>query len=415
MSQPQTDRVDVSEIVQAFYDAHPYPPPVNDLDSFRQDWHDQGRRRADFHLYWPNKPYREDLKVLVAGCGTSQAAKHAIRQPATSVVGIDLSQTSIHHTLELKRKYNLENLEVHQLPVERVSELERDFDKIICTGVLHHLPKPEVGLRALRDVLESDGAIHLMVYATYGRAGIYMLQEYARRLGVGDSEEEISDFANTLMALPQDHPLAQLLGESPDFRSRAGLADALLNPNDRPYTVPKLLDLIVGAGLTFGRWVRQAPYLPQCGAFAKTPHTPRLMELPKAEQYAAMELLRGTMLRHSVIIHCVDYPGGGQAISFDNDNWLSYVPIRLLETVCIEEQLPRGAAAVMINQNHTYPDIVLSIDSPEKQLYDAIDGTLSIGEILEEVPEGKSHSKERARSLFERLWWFDQVVFDTYK
>lgn len=32
-------------------------------------------------------------------------------------------------------------------------------------GVLHHLPDPDAGLRALRDVLEVSGALQLMVYA----------------------------------------------------------------------------------------------------------------------------------------------------------------------------------------------------------------------------------------------------------
>jgi 2-polyprenyl-3-methyl-5-hydroxy-6-metoxy-1,4-benzoquinol methylase len=398
--------------IQRFYNQHPYPPPLKDLDSYQQRWQDEDRRRADFHLNWPYKPYSEDLTILVAGCGTSQAAKYAIRQPAACVVGIDLSPISVHHTQELKRKYDLNNLEVHQLPVESAGKLGRRFDKIICTGVLHHLPNPDGGLRAMREVLEPDGAMHLMVYAAYGRAGIYMLQEYARQLGVGDSDEEINDFAKTLMALPGDHPLARLLAESPDFRSKGGLADALLNPQDRAYTVPQLFDFINGAGLQFGRWVRQAPYLPQCGAFAETPHAPRLMKLPQPEQYAAIELLRGMMTRHSLILYRDDAPDRGKSIRFDNDEWLGYLPIRLPDTVCVEEGLPPGAAAVLINQSHTYADIVLPIDASDKGLYDVIDGALSIGEILEKVQAGEARIKEHARTFFERLWWYDQVVFD---
>ena len=51
------------------------------------------------------------------------------------------------------------------------------FDQIVCTGVLHHLADPDVGLSALRSVLKPDGAMQLMVYAPYGRTGIYMLQD----------------------------------------------------------------------------------------------------------------------------------------------------------------------------------------------------------------------------------------------
>lgn len=401
----------IRECVQRFYDQHPYPPPVKDLNLYRQRWQDDDRRRADFHLHWPHHPYRGDLSILVAGCGTSQAAKHALRQPTANIVGIDFSVTSIHHTLQLKHNYNLENLEVHQLPIEHANELGRSFDKIICTGVLHHLPDPSAGLRALREVLEPDGVMHLMIYAVYGRAGVYMLQKYARLLGVGDTDKEINDFANTLMALPQNHPLAQLLGGSPDFRTRAGLADALLNPQDRAYTVPQLFHLISEAGLQFGRWIRQAPYLPKCGAFAKTPHASRLTELSEPEQFAALELLRGTMSRHSLVTYRDDRPDTPQQIHFDGDDWLNFIPIRLPNTICVQERLPSGSSGVLINQDHTYPDLVLPIDAYEKELFDLINGRLSIAEIVERVAV-TDQGVEQACVLFEQLWWYDQVVFD---
>jgi SAM-dependent methyltransferase len=402
-----SDNGQISERVQNFYERHPYPRPVEDLDDYRQLWNDESRRRADFHLHWPHNPYREDISVLVAGCGTSQAAKHAIRIPAAQVVGIDISRTSIQHTLELKRKYQLENLEVHQLSVERVGELGTRFDKIVSTGVLHHLPDPDAGLRALREVLKPDGAMHLMVYGAYGRAGVYMLQDYARLLGVGDTDQEISVFAETLMALPLEHPLARLLGESPDFRTKAGLADALLNPQDRAYTVPQLFELISTAGLKFGRWIRQAPYIPGCGAFAETPHAKRLVELSRVEQYTAMELLRGTMTRHNLIVYRDDAVGTPSPI-FEGNDWLDYVPIRLPGTICAVEKLPPGVDGVLINQNHTDKDIILPINALEKRVYETIDGFLTIEEISSKI----SIDQKSVGLLSERLWKYDQIVFD---
>src|SRR5262249_9210010 len=145
------------------------------------------RQRAEFHLFWPDKPYRADLNILVAGCGTWQAAKYALARPNCRVVGIDVSSTSLEHTEKMKRKYNLTNLETRELAIEDAGQLERRFDLIVCTGVLHHLADPDAGLSALRSVLKQDGAMHLMVYAPYGRAGVYLLQEYCRRLGIGTS------------------------------------------------------------------------------------------------------------------------------------------------------------------------------------------------------------------------------------
>src|SRR5271167_665436 len=103
-----------------------------------------------------------------------------MRWPEAQVTGIDFSATSLSRTEDLKRKYDLRNLQLQQLPVEQAANLGKSFDQIVCTGVLHHLVDPDAGLSALRTVLKPDGAMHLMVYAPYGRAGVYMMQEFCR-------------------------------------------------------------------------------------------------------------------------------------------------------------------------------------------------------------------------------------------
>ena len=100
-------------------------------------------------------------------------------------------------------------------------------------------------------------------------------------------------------------------------------------------------------------------------------------------------------------------PGDAQPIRFDTDAWRDYVPLRIPDTVSVEERLPPGAAAVLINRAHTFTDLYLPIDAREKRLVDAIDGEHTIGGIARE-----RGTPEMARALFERLWEYDQVVFD---
>jgi SAM-dependent methyltransferase len=407
----ETPGAAVAEQVRAFYESHSYPPPVDDLDAYRRAW-DEARRRAESHLFWPDEPYRDDRSILVAGCGTIQAAHYALRWPRATVIGIDVSAKSIAFTEELKRKHALENLEVRQLRVEHAGELGRPFEHVVCTGVLHHLPDPGAGLRALRDVLEPTGALNLMVYAPYGRAGVYMFQEYCRRLGIGSTANEIRDLAVTIKALPADHPIVPLLRASPDFGSADGLADALLNPQDRAYSVRQLMELFDRAGVTFGRWLRQAPYLPSCGAMASLPHRAKLAALSVQEQYAAMELFRGTMVRHSVVAYRADRTSKGASINFDSDDWLGYVPIRLPDTLTVKdrERLPTGASAVLINRNHTHNDLYLPIDAREERWLAAVDGKSTIAEIC-----GDSGERDVVRGFFQRLWNWDQVVLSLRK
>jgi SAM-dependent methyltransferase len=366
------------------------------------------RRRAEFHLLFPGDAYRDDLDVLVAGCGTSQAARHAVRRPRSRVVGIDVSPASLRATQALKDRYDLHNLELHELPIERLDELGASFDLVICTGVIHHLADPDRGLRSLRSVLRPAGAIHLMVYAPLGRHGVTIMQEYAARVGVEPSRSDVTDLARLLMMVPDDHPIVPVLRVSADFRSPDGLADALLNPRERTYRVEELLSALDDAALSFGRWYRQAPYLPQCGFPAASPHRARLESLPVRQRYAALELLRGSMARHSVIAHHASAPRTG-SLPVD-DQWDRSIPIRLPNTILVEERHPAGAAAVLINRDHPFSDIVLPVTETERRLYAAIDGTRTIASVMTAAGVG---DRDLSRRLFTRLWLHDQVVFDT--
>ena len=94
---------------------------------------------------------------------------------------------------------------------------------------------------------------------------------------------------------------------------------------------------------------------------------------------------------------------------FSND-WSRYIPIRLPHTVCITDRAPTGAAAVLLNRSHQFHDLVVVIDALDKQMFDAIDGRRTIAEIAALV--GGTDTCARAGRYFERLWRFDQVVFD---
>src|SRR6516165_10797572 len=296
--------------VRDFYESHPYPAPLRDLDRHRELYRNPDRRRALSLLLWPTEKLRPDREILIAGCGTSQAATYALREPDARVTAIDISETSLRHTRALQQRYGLQNLDLHRLAIEEVGELGKTFDQIVCTGVLHHLPDPDTGLQSLRNVLGPNGAMQLMVYAAYGRAGIYMMQEYCRLLGIGASEAELRNLGATVSALPADHPIAGVARRTKDFTYPDALADALLHPQDRAYTVPQLYAWLERCGLVLGRWYEQAPYLPQCGAVARMPHAARLASLSAQLQHAAVELLRGTMTKHSFIAYRDDRTEG---------------------------------------------------------------------------------------------------------
>jgi len=186
------------------------------------------------------------------------------------------------------------------------------------------------------------------------------------------------------------------------------LADALLNPRERAFSVPQVFDFLERSELSLGRWYWQAAYLPQCGSISLTPHAARLAALPEREQYAAMELWRGLMGNHSFIAYRNDAePSRSNAAS--HKNFPLYVPVRLPWTVCLQQSLPPGAAGVLVNQTHLFQDLFMIINPQEKPIFDAIDGRRNIAEILASVNEIDT---DATRDFFEQLWRLDQLVFD---
>jgi hypothetical protein len=66
---------------------------------------------------------------------------------------------------------------------------------------------------------------------------------------------------------------------------------------------------------------------------------------------------------------------------------------------------------VLINRSHKFADLICTIDSFEDRLLGAIDGNRTLAEILQFAAQD-GDGKHRALRFFERLWQYDQVVFD---
>jgi SAM-dependent methyltransferase len=400
----------IPQDVQSFYERMPYPAPLANLDQHLALLRSPERRRIRSLLMFPAGEPRSRQCILVAGCGTSQAAKVALREPDARVLAIDISRTSLGHLRALKQKYDLKNLELQRLSILDVRSLEESFDQIICTGVLHHLPDPDEGLRCLREVLSPDGAMQIMVYAKYGRIGIYMMQEFCRLLGIKPTRRDLESLGTALKYLPDDHPLAPLLHKAKDFSQPDALADALLHPQDRAYTVPQLYEWLDRCGISFGRWLEQAPYLPQCGVVARAPHAARIAGLPEPVQHATVELFRGAITQHNFVAYRNDRAQTAQPIRFTGEQWRSYVPVRLPWTKTVRERLPAGAAAVLLNPVHKHTDLFLPITAAEDSLLAQIDGKRTLGEI--ERSAAKEKIGDSTPAFFQKLWQHDLIVID---
>jgi hypothetical protein len=69
---------------------------------------------------------------------------------------------------------------------------------------------------------------------------------------------------------------------------------------------------------------------------------------------------------------------------------------------------------VLINRAHTDPDLIVPVTAAEKRLFEAIDGKRTVGDIAHAAATIDSHRRrpDPVGVFFERLWHYDQVVFD---
>jgi SAM-dependent methyltransferase len=230
--------------VRSQYERWIYPAPVDDLVAWTAGGGITIGDAKDFaDLYWPDTGYREAMNILIAGCGANQAARYAFVHPGASVTGIDLSDAALAHGDKLKKKHGLGNLTLRRMRGRAAGTLDAEFDFIACSGVLHHLPDPLAGLKALGGVLASDGVIYVMLYGRYGRAPVYMMQELFRILGTDDKPATLTGQRAPPLTLPP--PLVAIFHQVDGKRSIRQCIEA--SGNDLPAAE------LLGHGLRFFR------------------------------------------------------------------------------------------------------------------------------------------------------------------
>ena len=260
----------------------------------------------------------------MAGCGPNAAARLAFHNRRATVVGIDISAASLAHGQKLKERHALDNLTLHRMRVEDAAELRQSFDLIESSGVLHHLPDPAAGLKALAPLLAPDGVVYLMLYGKYGRAGIYMAQELFRILGLGQSPEDVAAVRAALAAFPQDHVLRRVLAGPNDLAFDAGVVDTFLHPIDRGYSVRDCYELLDSAGLVLQGWVNRYAYDP-ASRITQGPLRERVLELPERDAQAALELIDGRMATHT--FHACR-PEAQFRVDFAGTAFMELVPVK---------------------------------------------------------------------------------------
>ncbi len=252
--------------IEQQYTEHPYPAPISNMRERIEQGYRQGSSPDEcWHQLFPEKAYRDDLNILIAGCGTNQAVYHAMRFPNSHHYAIDVSDASLNHVKDMIKKYDIKNLEIEKKDIVELQH-KNEFDYVISTGVIHHTKDPQESLSRLVETTKDDGALNIMVYAIYLRVGIYYFQDAFRYLGLKPTKEGIGT-AKTLIELsPKNHYAHNYIEQitkssgTRDLTFDAGFVDTFFNARDVAFDIFELKELINNAGAYLQCWIDNSQF-----------------------------------------------------------------------------------------------------------------------------------------------------------
>ena len=359
--------------VKEQYEVYPYPERNPEDERKRLITGSPSRpEEIDHYLFGGERDWSKPLRVLVAGGGTGDALIQ-LAQLMTSagapyeITYLDLSEASRRIAEARAEVRGLTNIRFHTGSLLDAPEFG-PFDYIDCCGVLHHLPEPEAGFAALRQALAPGGGMGFMVYATYGRSGVYPLQQaFAEVLAGLPAQERLRRAKAIVASLPAGHPFAANPVLMDHEQSDAGFYDLLLHSQDTPYDVPRLLETCAQTG-----WKLQSFCQPGLYDLARITEVPDGMD--PAQSMAAAEKLSGVIRKHVGYLVPADeerpLPRPGRA---------SLLPVLRLSSP--------ARAAQMIAQGKplpvTLPELKAQITLPREAapLMAQVDGRKTLGDI----------------------------------
>lgn len=297
MSDSQT----ISAAVAALYNTYPFPPePLLDEPPPGYNW--RWNWLAAYNFCTGQKPKRQDIRILDAGCGTGVGTEYLVHlNPQAQVTGIDLSAGALSVARERCQRSGADRVEFHHLSLYDANQLPGQFDLINCVGVLHHLPDPIRGIQALAPKLAPGGLMHIFVYSELGRHEIQLMQEAIALLQSDRSNyrEGVAIGRQIFASLPPNNRLVRREQERWSMENTRDecFADMYVHPQEVDYNIHTLFELIDASGLKFLGFSN-----PRQWEAARLFNHPELLEraesLSDRERYRLIELLDPESVTH---------------------------------------------------------------------------------------------------------------------
>ena len=200
---------------------------------------------------WQGGTLPEKPAIWVAGCGTNQALITALTFPKATVVGSDLSSESLKLCDRTAKELAVKNLELRGESINGVG-YAKQFDYVICDGVIHCNADPGATLNKLVAALKPKGIMELMVYNRYERLQTTAFQRAIKIFSTNDTSQDLDRDIWRAKHIVTDLRLSNfplLRRDNVDEYPECALADTLIQPNEVTYTLESFEELALASGL----------------------------------------------------------------------------------------------------------------------------------------------------------------------
>ena len=188
--------------------------------------------------------------VLIAGCGTGQQLVNVIGYQNSKIVAVDLSLTSLAYAKRKIEETGYKNIEFLQGDILNLKNLNRKFDVIQCSGVLHHMKEPLEGLKVLLELLEPHGFLKLGLYSEISRQHIVRIREFIKKKKFNNTTKDIRNCREAIIKQNED-PLLHKVIHNYDFYSTSGTRDLIFHVQEHQFTIPKISKILDNYNLEF--------------------------------------------------------------------------------------------------------------------------------------------------------------------
>ncbi|WP_413678324.1 methyltransferase domain-containing protein [Prochlorococcus sp. MIT 0916] len=189
------------------------------------------------------------LNILIAGCGTGIQIIEASRYRNCEITAIDLSNSSISYAKRKVDEYGLKNVDFIEMDLLELTSLNKRFDLIECSGVLHHMNDPTKGLSNLFDALEPKGFIKLGLYSKYAREKILKARNLIKEKDINPDVDEIRRFRNVVLN-GEIKQLNEITSWS-DFYSTSMCRDLCFHSHENCYSLIEIKRMLKLSNLEF--------------------------------------------------------------------------------------------------------------------------------------------------------------------